>query len=105
MTAQDADRAAATVWADMTVYGTYRVPTAHQTLTVTSAPTAEHTIRVWGCWRGEQSLILTISCPDTCPEPRWGAGWVDNPPDWRRDIEAGALRVYRRWRSEGRADG
>ncbi|GAA4911142.1 hypothetical protein LX16_2612 [Stackebrandtia albiflava] len=95
-----ADPVTDVVWGGLTVYGTFRVSEARQVLTVTSAPTAEHTIRVWGVWRGSRVLILTISCPGTCPEARWGAGWVDNPPDWRRDIENGAVAVYRRWIAE-----
>ncbi|GAA4906090.1 hypothetical protein LX16_3419 [Stackebrandtia albiflava] len=105
MTARDAAPATDVVWGGLTVYGTFWVATAQQVLTVTSAPTAEDTLRVWGPWRGRRTLILTIACPDGYPEARWGAGWVENPEEWRREIESGALRVYDRWRSARSCDG
>ncbi|WP_147144028.1 hypothetical protein [Stackebrandtia albiflava] len=89
----------------LTVYGTFMLDTARQVLTVTSAPTATDTIRVWGRWRGRRALLLTIACPDHRPEARWGSGWVDNPADWRRTIESEALAVYRRWRDAKVCDG
>ncbi|GAA4898361.1 hypothetical protein LX16_0946 [Stackebrandtia albiflava] len=92
-------------WAGLTVYGTWWAETAQQVLTVTSAPTARDTLRVWGVWRARRTLLVTISCPDGLAEARWGAGWVDNPPEWRREIETGALAVYARWRSARTCDG
>ncbi|GAA4901226.1 hypothetical protein [Stackebrandtia albiflava] len=84
-------------WAGLTVFGTFWSVYAQQVITVTSAPTAAHTIRVWGRRCGVRALILTISCPSHFPEPRWGAAWVNNPPEWRHEIEHGAVDVYERW--------